>query len=151
MTNGARASENKGSERSSSGSAGRVRRTALVVAGLVAVTVAGGLVPFAGAGLSERSMAESWHRAVDADPNIVPAFDRSTPGQASLHPASSADPAKPLIVGDQVTLVTPDGAIHTLRVCDPASPHAASAPDCLNAFANRAIVPPVAPVPQRSL
>jgi hypothetical protein len=132
----------------------RVRPRWLVGAGLVGM-LAGALASTglltAAPGLSERAMSEAWHRAVDADPSVIHAFEPLGRPRSNLHPTSTAEAAKALIVGEQVTLVTPDGAIHTLRVCDPASPSAATAPDCLNAFAARAIVVPVAAVPQRSL
>jgi hypothetical protein len=100
-------------------------------------------------GLSERTLSTSWHRAVEAEGNRTLDFDRTS---ASLVvPVSSGDTAKSLIVGERVTLVTPDGNIHNLRVCDPASPTASMAPDCLAGFAARAVVAPSAPVPQRSL
>ena len=141
-------------ERSDLVSSGRPRRWLLGtgVAGLLAgALAAGGLFPQSAPGLSERAMSDAWHRAVDADPNVLHAFERIGQPQSDLHPASMAEPAKPLTVGERVTLVTPDGTIHTLRVCDPASPSATTAPDCLNAFAARAVTPPVAVVPQRSL
>ena len=102
-------------------------------------------------GHQDRAITGAWQRAVDADQTIVHVFDRGDAGTSNLHPTSSAEAVKPLVVGDRVTLVTPDGAIHTLRVCDPASASAAVAADCLNAFAARAVLPAATPVPQRSL
>ena len=102
-----------------------------------------------GSGLSEHTLTQSWHRAVESDAQGIHAFEPAS--GAHVHPVSSIATGKPLLVGERVTLVTPDGAIHTLRVCDPASASAISAPDCLGAFAARAVVPAAAPVPQRSL
>ena len=102
-------------------------------------------------GHQDRAITGAWQRAVDADQSIVHVFERGDAGSANLHPTSSVEAVKPLVVGDRVTLVTPDGAIHTLRVCDPASAGAAIAADCLNAFAARAVLPAATPVPQRSL
>ena len=98
----------------------------------------------------DRAITGAWQRAVDADQTIVHVFDRSDAGPTNLYPTST-DAAKPLVIGDRVTLLTPDGAIHTLRVCDPASASATIATDCLNAFAARAVLPAATPVPQRSL
>lgn len=102
-------------------------------------------------GSQDRAVTEAWNRAVDAEPGIVHVFERGDAGQSNLHATSMNSGAKPLVVGERVTLMTPDGAIHTLRVCDPTSASASIAPDCLNAFAARAVPPEIAPVPQRSL
>lgn len=110
-----------------------------------------GMVLLLQTGAPDRIIADSWRRAIDADPNIVHVFERNPTGQATLHPTSSVDTGRPLVVGDRVMLVTPDGAIHAVRVCDPASANAATAPDCLNNLVARAITPAAAPPPQRSL
>jgi hypothetical protein len=121
---------------------------ALAVLGAVGVVAAFSQAQTAA---QDRAVTNAWHRAVDADPGIVHVFERGDAGQSNLHPASLAGAAKPLVVGERVTLVTPDGAIHTLRICDPASASASITPDCLNAFVARAVPPATAPVPQRSL
>ena len=102
-------------------------------------------------GAQDRAVTQAWHRAVDAEPGVVHVFERGDAGQSNLHPTSMTAGAKPLVVGERVMVVTPDGAIHTLRVCDPASASASIAPDCLNAFVARAVPPATTPVPQRSL
>ena len=104
-----------------------------------------------GSAMPERALSDAWHRAVDANPNVVHAFEPGDLGRGHLHETSTTEQPKPLIVGERVTVVTPDGTIHTLRVCDPASSKATTAPDCLNAFVARAVAPPTVPVPQRSL
>ena len=121
---------------------------------LVFVTV---LVGLTGAVLSDRTggqdraISDAWRRAVDADTSIIQVFDRGSAGQVALHPASTAEVVKPLVVGERITVVTPDGLIHNLRVCDPASPSANLATDCINSFVAKAVVPAVRPHAQRSL
>jgi hypothetical protein len=100
---------------------------------------------------SEHALAAAWYRAVDTDRNIVHAFNPGFSNPARLYPTSTGDSSKPLVVGQNVTLVTPDGTIHTLRVCDAGLSGAAAPSDCLSAFAARAVVPVVTPAPQRSL
>ena len=125
-----------------------VAGTAVAVLGAIgAVTV----VSSPPAGLQDRAITNAWHRAVDGEPGIVHVFERADAGLASLHATSTGEGAKPLVVGDRVTLLTPDGAILSLRVCDPASASATSAPDCLNAFVAGAVPPSATPVAQRSL
>ena len=107
------------------------------------------LVPAADS-LQEQAISEAWHRGIDGDSFLVPAFER--PDQArALHPTSTADSAKPLVVGDKVTLVTSDGTVINLAVCDPASPSASTAPQCLNAYLARAVPASATRTPQRSL
>jgi hypothetical protein len=120
----------------------------LAILGAVGVVAAFLMVQL---GSQDRAVTEAWNRAVDAEPGIVHVFERGDAGQSNLHATSMNSGAKPLVVGERVTLVTPDGAIHTLRVCDPASASASIAPDCLNAFVARAVPPATTPVPQRSL
>ena len=129
----------------------RRRSVTYVGAGTVAVGVIAGLAVHSAVtwGLSERALATSWQRAVEADGIRALDFDRAS--SSLMHPVSSGDSVRPLVVGERVTLVTPDGVIHTLRVCDPASAAASVAPDCLAGFAARAVVQPGVPVPQRSL
>ncbi len=102
-------------------------------------------------GAQDRAVTDAWHRAVDADPGLIHVFERGDAGASNLHTTSMSPDAKALVIGERVTLVTPDGAIHTLRVCDPASASASVAPDCLNAFIARAVPSASTPVPQRSL
>ena len=129
------------------------RRAPMAGVSLAVLGVIGAVAAFslAQTGAQDRAVTQAWHRAFDAEPGIVHVFERGDAGQSNLHPTSMTTGTKPLVVGERVTLVTPDGAIHTLRVCDPASASASVAPDCLNAFVAGAVPAITAPIPQRSL
>lgn len=150
MTDGAGSLADIGCRRSP-----RPTRLRLAAAACLGLTVLGGLAatgagPVFGTAFQERALAQAWHRAVDAAPDMVQTFEREN-GPGNLHPASTVQDTKPLVVGERVMLLTPDGTIHTLRVCDPASPTATTAADCVNAFVARAVTPVVTPTPHRSL
>lgn len=100
---------------------------------------------------AERTMAGTWHRAVESDPGIIHALGDGELTGSPLHPASTGDTARAPVIGERVTLVAADGSIRTLRVCDPASPSSTASPDCLNAYLSRAVPPSAQTVRQRSL
>ena len=97
------------------------------------------------------SVAGAWTRAVETSPGLTQAFERGHAHGDNLQPVSTAEAARPLVIGERLTVVTPDGGILTLRVCDPRSPSSTTAPDCLNALVSRAVPAANTPVAHRSL
>jgi hypothetical protein len=84
--------------------------------------------------LPTRLMADAVHRALEVNPDLAGAFEplandapRLLPARAGLEPS----PLRDLAVGDRLTLLTPDGRLHVLQVCDAG----AKVEGCLNILA----------------
>jgi hypothetical protein len=102
---------------------------ALTSAAAIGAAMLGAAV-LAGSGARE---PEAWARALDDDGVLAQSFEPFTSESARVVATRAETGAEDLrvSVGDRVTLVTADGTLHVLRVCDANAPETISAKDCL--------------------
>jgi hypothetical protein len=113
-----------------------VRRVGLIAlaAGVVGLLIVG-LMGRPKVDLPTRLMADAVQRALEANPDLAGAFEplsSDTPRLLTARTAPDPSPLRDIAVGDRVTLLTPDGRLHVLQVCDPAG---VKAEGCLNILA----------------